>query len=55
LYVSGFTRDKLLTHGADEDDAPILQKPYSLEQLGTMIREVLDEENAQKPKILGSS
>ena len=51
LYVSGFTRDKLLTHGADEDDAPILQKPYNCAQLGIMIREVLDESNAQKHQI----
>jgi two-component system, cell cycle sensor histidine kinase and response regulator CckA len=47
MYVSGFTKDKMMVHGAD-DDAPILQKPYSIEQLGCKMREVLDKANAQK-------
>lgn len=51
LYLSGFTKDKLLTHGADEDDAPLLQKPYNHHQLATMIRQVLDKANVQKHQI----
>jgi two-component system cell cycle sensor histidine kinase/response regulator CckA len=53
MYVSGFTKDKMMVHGADESEAPILYKPYSIEQLGNKIREVLDKASVQK--IVGST
>ncbi len=53
MYVSGFTKDKMMVHGADDSEAPILHKPYSIEQLGNKMREVLDKASVQK--IVGST
>ncbi len=42
LYVSGFTMDKLLEHGADDSEQFLIRKPYSRELLARRIREALD-------------
>lgn len=42
LYVSGFTMDKLVEHGADDSMENLIRKPYSRESLARRIREALD-------------
>lgn len=42
LYVSGFTMDKLVEHGADDSLENLIRKPYSREELARRIRQILD-------------
>ena len=44
LYVSGYTYDHLLQNGALKENINFLQKPYSVQKLLEMIREILDTE-----------
>jgi PAS domain S-box-containing protein len=43
LYVSGFTMDKLVEHGADDSAENLIRKPYSRDELARRIRETLNE------------
>ncbi len=42
LYMSGYTDDAVLRHGAQEGRAPFLQKPFSRLDLARKVREALD-------------
>ncbi len=42
LYVSGFTMDKLVEHGADDSMDNLIRKPYSRGELARRIRQALD-------------
>lgn len=42
LYISGYTADELGPHGLARPDAPLLRKPFTIEQLNRRLREVLD-------------
>jgi FixJ family two-component response regulator len=42
LYISGYTDEALVHHGAMEPDVFLLQKPFSPEALAQKVREVLD-------------
>lgn len=42
LYVSGFTMDKLVEHGADDSMDNLIRKPYCREDLARRIRNTLD-------------
>jgi DNA-binding NtrC family response regulator len=41
LLMSGYTTDELVHHGV-KVGAPFLQKPYTLQQLASKVRDVLD-------------
>jgi CheY-like chemotaxis protein len=41
LYMTGFAATRLVNAGALEPDVPFIQKPFTSEQLGRKIREVL--------------
>ncbi len=43
IYTSGFTDDSALLQGIRSGGTPFLQKPYTLESLGLMVRRVLDD------------
>jgi len=43
LFMSGYTPDEVTRRGILEGQAPFLQKPFTPEQLGRKIREVLDQ------------
>jgi CheY-like chemotaxis protein len=42
LYMSGYTDDTILHHGARKANVPFLQKPFSGGELATKLREVLE-------------
>jgi signal transduction histidine kinase/CheY-like chemotaxis protein len=42
LYMTGFTRNAVVHNGVLDDGVNILQKPFTLEQLATKIRSLLD-------------
>jgi len=42
LYMSGYTADIIATHGVISDDVQLLQKPFSIKDLASKVREVLD-------------
>jgi len=42
LYISGYTADAVLRHGALESATPFLQKPFSPEALALKVRAVLN-------------
>ena len=42
IYTSGYTDDETVRHGVREAETAFLQKPFTPEQLGRRIREVLD-------------
>ena len=46
LYMSGYTDEALGRHGALEPDVVLLQKPFSVGELGRKIREILDGRDA---------
>lgn len=41
LYISGYTADELGTHGLTRPDAPLLRKPFTIDQLTQKLRDVL--------------
>ena len=43
LFVSGYTRDVIARHGVLEEGINLLSKPFSITELATSIRAVLDE------------
>ena len=44
LFVSGYADSVVLHHGVLEADTHFLQKPFTVEQLGRKVREVLEEQ-----------
>jgi hypothetical protein len=44
LYVSGYTADAIVHHGARNADFIFLSKPFSLNTLGRKVRSALDAE-----------
>jgi DNA-binding response OmpR family regulator len=42
LYMSGYTDDAIVRNGGLEADASFLQKPFALNSLASMLRELLD-------------
>jgi CheY-like chemotaxis protein len=42
LYISGYPDDLISRQGIDLEKTPILKKPFSMQELGKMVREVLD-------------
>lgn len=45
LFMSGYTGDVILHHGVADEGAHFIQKPFSIQALGTKVREVLDRTN----------
>jgi len=43
LYISGYTADAIAHHGVLEEGVRFLQKPFSILELATRVRQVLDE------------
>jgi two-component system, cell cycle sensor histidine kinase and response regulator CckA len=41
LYLSGYTEDSVITHGAIGPSTAFLQKPFTLQNLAKKVREVL--------------
>lgn len=46
IFVSGYTDDVILHHGVVQDEVNYLPKPFTVPALATMIREVLDSDEA---------
>ena len=44
LFMSGYTANVIAHHGVLDEDIRYIQKPFSLNDLGAKLREVLDEE-----------
>jgi CheY-like chemotaxis protein len=44
LYMSGYTDQAVVRHGILDDDAVLLQKPFSLATLASKLREILTTE-----------
>jgi YesN/AraC family two-component response regulator len=47
LFMSGYTDQAVVHHGILEDDAVLLQKPFTLATLAEKLREILAVEVAQ--------
>jgi CheY-like chemotaxis protein len=43
LFTSGYTRNAIIHGGIVDDGVELLQKPYTIEQLASKLRELLDE------------
>ena len=41
LYMSGFAANRMFTEGALDPSVPFIQKPFTSEQLGRRVREIL--------------
>ena len=46
LYMSGYTQDALMQHGAADEEARLLQKPFRKEDIARAVRQVLDQDRA---------
>lgn len=44
LFMSGYTDDAVVRHGVTDQKKPFLQKPFTFDELGGKVREVLDRE-----------
>jgi two-component system, cell cycle sensor histidine kinase and response regulator CckA len=44
LFMSGYTSDVIAKHGVLDDSVAFLQKPFSIDRLAAMVRDVLDRE-----------
>ena len=44
IYMSGYTDDEVVRRGIVAADVPFLQKPFALDDLSRLVREVLDSE-----------
>jgi two-component system cell cycle sensor histidine kinase/response regulator CckA len=42
LYMTGYTDDAIVRHGVDRGDVPLLQKPFTADELLGRVRRVLD-------------
>ncbi|HWQ34158.1 MAG TPA: PAS domain S-box protein [Blastocatellia bacterium] len=49
LFMSGYTEDRIVTHGLSVSPLSLLQKPFTPETLARRVREVLDEPEAGMP------
>ena len=49
LFVSGFTDDTVVRHGVLDEGVAFLQKPFTLESLARIVREVLDDHEVSNP------
>jgi two-component system cell cycle sensor histidine kinase/response regulator CckA len=47
LYMSGFAANRMVNEGALDPSVPFIQKPFTSEQLGRRIREVLAKQLEQ--------
>jgi two-component system, cell cycle sensor histidine kinase and response regulator CckA len=47
LYMSGYTNDVVLRQGVIEGSVALIRKPFTAEQLGRRLRELLDEAREQ--------
>ena len=47
LFISGYTDDMLILEGIKVEGTPFLQKPFTLQELGSTVREVLDRTEAK--------
>ncbi len=47
IYISGYTDDAVLETGVDARGALLVRKPYSLDDLGRLIRACLDDRSAE--------
>ena len=45
LFMSGYTANVIVHRGVLDEGVQFIQKPFSMEQLGTRVREALDEDN----------
>jgi PAS domain S-box-containing protein len=43
IYMSGYTDESVIYHGVQDGETNFMQKPFTLEMVGTKVREVLDE------------
>src|SRR5262249_21331806 len=43
LFTTGYTRNAIVHHGRLDPDVELLDKPYTLQELGRKIRELLDK------------
>ncbi len=48
LFMSGYTDDVLILEGVKAQGIPFLQKPFTLQELGRTVRDVLDGTPAGK-------
>jgi two-component system, cell cycle sensor histidine kinase and response regulator CckA len=55
LYLSGYTEDTVVTHGALGPATAFLQKPFTLQSLAKKVREVLRARSAPAPKSIAKS
>jgi two-component system cell cycle sensor histidine kinase/response regulator CckA len=46
LYMTGYTDDAIVRHGVDRGDVPLLQKPFTADELLGRVRRVLDGINS---------
>lgn len=47
LYMSGFAANRMVNDGALDPSVPFIQKPFTSEQLGRRVRELLAQPQAQ--------
>jgi PAS domain S-box-containing protein len=47
LYISGYTNDEITRRGVDGDDVPLIQKPFTADDLMRKVRGVLDGETTR--------
>jgi two-component system cell cycle sensor histidine kinase/response regulator CckA len=47
LYMSGFAANRMVSNGALDPSVPFIQKPFTSEQLGRRIRELLARHSEQ--------
>jgi PAS domain S-box-containing protein len=50
MFMSGYTGEAMAHHGMLEEGVHFIQKPFSLPALAAKVREVLDADDAMKPK-----
>src|SRR3546814_4004427 len=48
LYTTGYTRNAIVHNGMLDADVAFLPKPFTIEQLGTKVRQVLDGQGANR-------
>ena len=46
LYMSGYTQDAIVGHGAPDGVEDLLQKPFRKEDIARAIRQILDRQRA---------